>query len=312
MANSLKRLGLSAAFALALAPTAKADIALPGDKTFPESIASTADGTLFVSSPGAGGIIRVKPGQTPDQFIEPGAFETRSTFGVLADEKAGILWVCSNDISFLGVQGPSKVEGAFLKAFDLKSGEGKASYKLPGAKDLCNDMAVAPDGTVLVADSFAPHILQLAPGGKSLDVWLEDAQFTPPPKGAGLDGIIFGGDGNLYTNLFNDPKLLRVDVKDGKPGTVTKLKTSRELKLSDAMRGADGNSWLMIEGVGKLDRVTVDGDNARIDTLKDGIDGPTGVTKVGDKAFVTEGQLPKLFAGKGERLPFKVYEVPLK
>ena len=315
MANILSRLGLTAAFALSFAPAAMADIALPGDMTFPESIGSTSDGTLFVGSPGAGGVIRVQPGQKPEQFIKPAAFGTRSLFGVLADEKAGVLYVCSNDLTALGAPGPSKVEGAYLKAFDLKTGEGKASYKLPGAHDVCNDMTVAADGGLLVTNTFGPQIYRLAPGGKALEVWAEDSQFTPPAKGAGLDGIVIGGDGNVYTNTFTEGKMFRVEVKDGKAGKVTQLKPSRPTKLTDAMRDADGSSFLMIEGSGNLDRVTIDGDTAKLDTLKDGIDGPTGVTKVGDKAYVTEGQLTHLFGGaggKGQHLPFKVYEVPLK
>ena len=315
MTSILSRLGVTAAFALAFAPLAHADVALPGDMTFPESISSTADGTLFVGSPGAGGVIRVQPGQKPEQFIKPAAFGTRSLFGVLADEKAGLLYVCSNDLTALGAPGPSQVDGAFVKAFDLKTGEGKASYKLPGPHEICNDMTVAPDGGLLVTDTFGPQIFRLAPGGKELEVWSQDPQFAPPAKGAGLDGIIIGGDGNVYTNTFTEGKMFRVDVKDGKAGKVTQLKTSRPTKLTDAMRDADGNSFLMIEGSGNLDRVTIDGDTAKLDTLKDGIDGPTGVTKVGDKAYVTEGQLSHLFGGaggKGQHLPFMVYEVPLK
>ena len=299
---------------LTLAAPARAEIALPGDHAFPESIASTVDGTLYVSSPGAGGVLRVEPGQAAKTWVAPGAYGTRSTFGVLADETSGMLWVCSNDISALGVAGPSTVKGAFLKGFDLKSGAGKVSAQLPGAKALCNDMAIAPDGSVLVTNSLAPEVLRLKPGGKTLEVWAQSPMFQPPKQGAGLDGIVFGGDGNLYVDLFNDAKLFRIDVKDGAPGKVTELKPSRGLKLTDALRAAEGSSFLMIEGAGSLDRVTVDGDAAKVDTLKQGMDGPTGVTTVGTKAYVSEGQLPKLFGhpSGGPTLPFKVYEVPLK
>ena len=313
IATSLRRLGLAASLTLgATAAHAAGDIALPGDRVFPESIASTADGTLYVGSPAAGGVMRIAPGGKPEMWIKPGAYDTRSTFGLLADEKSGTLWVCSNDITGFGVAGPTKVPGAYLKGFDLKTGDGKVSAALPGSPALCNDIAVAPDGSVLVTDTLAPLILVLKPGATKLDVWAQDPLFTPPAKGAGLDGIIFGNDGNIYTDLFNDPKLLRIDVKDGKPGKVTQLKTSQPVLLTDAMRDWEGSSFLMIEGSGKLDRVTIDGDNAKIDTLKDGMDGPTGVTKVGDTAYVTEGQLPKLFKNMPPTLPFKATAVPLK
>ena len=68
-------------------------IALPGDRAFPESITSTRDGTLYTGSIAAGGIVRIRPNRAPEIWIKPGAFGTGSTFGVLADERSGTLWV---------------------------------------------------------------------------------------------------------------------------------------------------------------------------------------------------------------------------
>ena len=58
----------------------------------------------------------------------------------------------------------------------------------------------------------------------------------------------------------------------------------------------------MIEGGGCLDRVTVTGDNVAIETIKDGFLQPTGVTRDGNTAWVTEGQLSRL---KGEARGFR-------
>ena len=266
-------LGLLLSFALGLAATgakaAPSDIALPDDRAYPESITSTADGTLYVGSIAAGGVVRIKAGSSqPESWIKPAAFDTRSTFGVLADERSQTLWVCSNDISALGVQGPSAVRGSALKGFDLKSGAGKVSAALPGERALCNDMAVGPDGSVYVTNSLAPQILRLKPGAHELEVWASDPGFVPPAQGAGLDGILFGADGALYVDTFNKAELFRVEVTDGRAGKVTRLQTSRPLVLSDALRAAEGKSFLMIEGEGRLDRVTVEGDTAKIETLR--------------------------------------------
>jgi len=96
--------------------------------------------------------------------------------------------------------------------FDLATGDGKFSALFPGKTNLCNDMTVASDGTLYVTNSLTPQILQLKPGSKTLDVWVEDQQFQPP-SGAGLDGIAIGGDGNIYVNTFNGGKFFRVEVK---------------------------------------------------------------------------------------------------
>src|ERR1041385_8824347 len=59
---------------------------LSSDRAFPESITASADGALYVGSPAVGGITRIPRGATRDEpWLKPGAFDTRSTFGVLAD-----------------------------------------------------------------------------------------------------------------------------------------------------------------------------------------------------------------------------------
>ena len=67
------------------------------DKSFPESVTSTRDGTLYAGSFNLGGVMKVASGGKAEQFIKPGASDSRSTLGVLADEKGGMLYVCSND-----------------------------------------------------------------------------------------------------------------------------------------------------------------------------------------------------------------------
>ncbi len=62
---SLGRLAAVCAIACGLAaPNAfavPASIDLPGDRVFPENLASGSDGTLYVGSLGSGGIFRIKP-----------------------------------------------------------------------------------------------------------------------------------------------------------------------------------------------------------------------------------------------------------
>ena len=171
-----------------LCPLAAADlqVELPGDSVYPESLSASAEGTLYGSSLASGGIWRVKPGAAgADEWIKPGAFGSRSTFGVLVDERKGLLWVCSNDASGIGVNGPGSATGSNLLGFDLVSGAGKVSVPLPGSGNLCNDTAVATDGSVYVTNSLKPQILRLAPGTSRLEVWLESPVFNQPKEGAG-------------------------------------------------------------------------------------------------------------------------------
>lgn len=300
-----------------MAEPAKAQtIPLPSNQAYPESITAANDGTLYVGSFASGGVTRIDPRTSKaEAWIKPGAYGTRSTLGVLADDASNTLWVCSNDLSAAGVPGPSAAKGSALKGFDLKTGQGKVSAQFPGSRTLCNDMAVGPDKAVYVTNTRAPQILRLAPGSNKLEVWATSPAFEPPEKGGGLDGIAFGSDGNIYVNTFTKGELFRVKWNNGKAGEITRLQTSRPTSLTDALRPSNGGTFLMIEGTGSVDRVAIEGDRANIETLKQGFIGPTGVAQTGSTAWVSEGQLSYLLdpskKGQSPNLPFKVYAVPL-
>jgi outer membrane protein assembly factor BamB len=256
--------------------------------------------------------VKAAPGGKPEQFIQPGSGGSRSVLGVLADEKAGTLYVCSNDITGFGVPGPGDTKGAWLKTFDLATGAPKGSFALKDQKSLCNDIAVSSDGTAYVSDSFAPYVYSLKPGGKELEVWASDPLLAPAKDGVGLDGIAVGADGNLYVTTYVPAKLFRIAVKDGKPGAIAELKPSRPLERADAMR-AFGDGFLLIEGTGKLDKVTVKGDTAEIATIKDGLAEPVSVTQVGGTGWVAEGKLSYVIGdNKGKDPgPFAIMPVEL-
>jgi hypothetical protein len=67
----------------------------------------------------------------------------------------------------------------------------------------------------------------------------------------------------------------------------------------------------MVEGNGSLDRVTISGDAATIETLASSLDGPTSFATTNGVAWVTEGQLAHLFDRKKgpPRLPFEITPV---
>jgi hypothetical protein len=295
---------------LALAQTAP--VGVP-DKSFPESLTSTKDGTLYAGSFNLGGVVKAAPGGKAEQFIKPGTAGSRSVLGVLADEKSNTLYVCSNDITGFGVPGPGDTKGAWLKTFDLSSGAPKGSFPLKDPKSLCNDIAVGGDGTAYITDSFTPIVYSLKPGGTALDVWATDPLLAPAKDGVGLDGIAIGADGNVYVTTYIPAALFKIAVKDGKAGAVTALKTSRPIDHADAMR-AFGDSFLLIEGAGRLDKVSVKGDEAQIETIKDGFAEPVSVTQVGDTAWVAEGKLSYIIGDNKEKDPgpFTLKPVALK
>lgn len=313
VANGCAAALLSLVSIAAMAET-PASIALPGDTAYPENITGTANGVLYVSNLSGGGILRIAPKKQPEVWIKPGDYGSGSTLGILADEARNLLWVCSNDMSMLGIASPGKEKGSALKAFDIKTGKGVVSAPFPATPSICNDIAIDSAGDVYVTNTMAPEVLKLSADRKSLTLWKTDPKLAPN-GGGGLDGIAFGRDGHLYVNKIGSGELLRIDVKAGVAGAVTPLQPSRPLTMPDGLRLArDGSSFLMIEGGGSVDRVTIDGDTAKIVTIKDGYTVPTGVFEHGDTLWISEGQngylLDPALKGQKPTLPFHVYSLP--
>jgi len=279
------------------------EITLPGTRVFPESITSTANGTLIVGSLGHGNVSRIAPGKTTaEEWIKPGTGGLNQVLGVYADEKGKTLWVCSNNLDKNG-------EATSVKAFDLTTGTLTGTYPLPGADALCNDIAVAADGTAYVSDTRQASILLLKRGSKDLELAAKD------PLLGGADGLAFGDKTILYVNCVTTGKLLRLDLgPDGKSKGVIDLKLSRPLERPDGMRAIGKNRLLLAENSGKMDIVTFDGQNALIKTIKEGLESTPGVTATRGMAWIVEGKLnyrndPK-FKDQDPGL-FKMYAVPL-
>lgn len=293
-------------------------IPIPGTKAFPESITSTTDGTLYVGRLGDGGIVRVKPRTRESTiFVQPGASGSRSILGVFADEASNTLWACSNDLRALGAPATGSDTGSALKGFDLKTGTGKRSVSLPGSHAFCNDITVDAHGSVYVTDSANPTILKLSAGATTFDVFAQDSAFSPPQSGgAGLDGIAFGSDGNLYVTTYTAGKLVRVEVKGGRAGRITTLSGNHQLNFPDALRALGSDSFLLVEGSGALDRVVIHGDAFAVTQIHGGFATPTSVARIGRTAWVGEGQLSFFFDASKKNLtpslPFRIYAIPLR
>jgi sugar lactone lactonase YvrE len=272
-------------------------VTVPGATDFPESMTASADGTLFFSSMAGGRIFRAAPGEAQaEEWVKQGTGGLSSALGVLADDRPGTLYACSNDMKAAGIRIPTGNTATALKLFDLKTGTPKGSFDLPGQPTLCNDIAVGADATVYVTDSLAGHVLRLKPGAKAFEVWAHDPRWDV--KGAQLDGIAVLGDGSVYANIFEGDGLYRISVSaDGSAGPITKLQTSHSLYHADGMRAFGPDKLLMVEGEtrGTLDLVTVTGDAAKVDTIKGGFEGPVAVAQVKDMAYVLDVPLKYLF-----------------
>jgi sugar lactone lactonase YvrE len=298
------------AFLLATAVSFAADrateITLPGIRVFPESITSLSNGTLIVGSFGHGNVLRIAPGKTDAvEWIQAGTNGLNTVLGVFADEKNRLLWVCSNKLGPTGDPTP-------VKTFDLDTGAAKDSYVLPGERTLCNDIAVAPDGTAYITDTFGGAVDMLKPGARASDVAARD------PLLAGADGLGFGDKATLYVNSVTADKILRVDLgPEGKSTGITELKLPRALDRPDGMRAVGKQRLILAENSGKMSLVTFTGDNGGtvvLTTLKEVSASTPAVTATKGMAWVAEGKLNDAQdPAMKDQDPgtFKMYTVPL-
>ena len=279
----------------------RAEITFADARIFPESLTSTKDGTLYFGSLGQDAVYRATPKESKAVvFIKPKSNGLQSVLGVFADEKAGTLWVCA---STTGGRGAPVVGETALKAFNLKTGAFKASYAFPN-NGLCNDVAVAKDGTLYAADTTQGRVLRLKKGATALDVWASD-----PVVLATVDGLAILDDGALYANSVGQSTLMRIPITaDGSAGAIVKLAPSRPLQGPDGMRSVGKMTLLLVEG-GRLDEVTIQGDKAEVKVIREGMPGITAVTLTGKTAYVAEARLNERNTTT-EIAPFRAIGIP--
>ncbi|MGV3591817.1 MAG: SMP-30/gluconolactonase/LRE family protein [Gammaproteobacteria bacterium] len=308
ISSAITLLSLTALSATVFAQREPGDIRIDDTAVFPESVTSSADGTIYIGSV-KGNVYRTLPDDnvahawirhSPENGI-------LTILGVLADDAHDTLWLCSAPNFF----GPERSEGVTaLHAYDLQSGTQKGKWDFPGG-GTCNDITIAADGTAFASDTAGGRILTLAPGANELTVWGSD------PALVGIDGLAFTEGGALIVNNVRSNELIRVDRNpDGTMGTLTSLMLNLELGGPDGIRLVSGNRFIQAEGtVGRIHLADIDGDRATITVLDDSLISSPGVTVVGNTAYAIEsniqylldpnlrGQEPEMFSLKAIRLP---------
>jgi streptogramin lyase len=274
-------------------------LALPGQAYFPENLNAGADGTLYVGSLTTGQVVAFDDGATePRTVIAAGAHGVTGVTGVLVQDDT--LWLGSIDTTF---QRPTEI-----RSFTL-TGEPKATYPL-AANYFVNDLAFDKQGNLYATDSFSGSIQRLKAGGTAFETYVQDARLAPATQGAfGLDGIVIGAAGNaIYVNKLDSSQLFKI----GEDKTITEVTVTPPLAGPDGMRAIDDDTLLVIEGgANRLSRVEIHGTAATSTPLSSDLDQPTGVAISRGSAWVSEGQLGRLFTGQTPNLPFSVTRVAL-
>jgi sugar lactone lactonase YvrE len=291
------RIATAALTAILLAGTARAaEIAYPAPRIFPESITATARGELITGS-GDGTIWRARPGDAQTKaWLSPAQTGGGTMLGVYADDKAKTLWTC-----FLA--GPTR--STEVRAFDLASGAPRGVYPL-GKDEVCNDFAVARDGTLYISETRKGIVYRLRKGGTALENWFTD------PRLAALDGIALDSDGTLYLTTVATSHAFRMTFgKGGTPGTLTELTLSRPMDRGDGLRALGKGRFLIAEGgpAGGVAIATVKGDALDLAMIPGSKPGATSAVKVGGDIWMVVPKLAFMRSPDQDPGPYAIYSV---
>jgi len=268
-----------------------AEILIVDAKSSPESLTMAPGGALIVGSASTPFIYKVARGSTTaEKFVDasaegPGTF----FFGMLADASTNTLWACQ--LTPVPNTTPVKRHTA-LRGFDLNTGAQKVRWNLPGESNTCNDFSIGPDKALYITDTTNNKIYKLPAGASSAELFLEDRALN------GIDGITFL-NGTLYVNNVFSNNLYRIPVDaSGKAGTPVDIWMDQPIKGPDGMRAANGKLLVAENGSGKISVITVNGDKASVQVIKEGLKTPTAVEPAGDTIWIAERG-----AGKAVSIP---------
>jgi hypothetical protein len=301
---------------------------------YPTAIASSADGTMFVTGI-AGAIVKYVPTSLEAQVIVQPVNPSVIPPGLIVDDRTKTLWVCGNIFDdFTKLAGPHPAVYAY--DFDGKP-KSPALYPLPpvapGANlGTCADLTLDPTGGLLITDQFSGAIFQLASpigAGSTVKLWSADPLLAPaykkPPEGPytppfGGKGITVNGN-SLYVSNFYNAELIKIALKsDGTAGAAVRMKLQGKITNPSALRTIDATHMLVVDDSweqpshiaedgtvsgplldqpGAVDELELTSTEGGVETwtvipLRNGIKGPSGLTVANGSLWVTEGQAAPL------------------
>ncbi|KAF0811817.1 hypothetical protein IGB42_03627 [Andreprevotia sp. IGB-42] len=288
--------------------TAPAALALPDD-WYPESVARDADGAFYAGSWRQGAVVRIAADGSSRMLVPPGSNGLANVQGVLVDETAQLLWVCSGNMGFTTVpQTPSA-----LKSYALASGKPVASYLLPD-RGYCNDLVQDSHGTLYVSDSKNPRVLRLPRDGAALQVWLALADHPAGKDGFFFNGIALDGDDQLYlSEVSATDHLLRIGITaDGTPAAPATIRFARPLKNADAIRSAGPGRLVIFESNafgndgpygGQISIASISDNTGTLQTLVAGLNDPSSGVVADGRVYFIESKYGLLIKRTQDKLP---------
>jgi DNA-binding beta-propeller fold protein YncE len=180
------------------------------DRLFvPEGIAyDPATRAFFVSSQFKRKIVRIDPSGAVQDFVTSGRDGLWMVFGIAVDPTRRLLWAVSTAEPVMERYSMVDENATGIFAFDIQTGALSHKYVLPDRSPAhrFDDITVGATGRVFASDGGSGMVYTVAPGGKSLEV------FVPAGTIQGPNGLVTTPDGRwLYVSDYAG-FIFRVDM----------------------------------------------------------------------------------------------------
>lgn len=143
-----------------------------------------------------------------------------------------------------------------------------------------------------ISDTANGRIYRLPVGATIAGLYMESRLLS------GIDRITFL-NGVLYVNNVFFNKLYRIPVDaSGKPQPPVDIWMDAPVKGPDGVRAVNGKLLLAENGAGKIDALSISGDNAHVTVLKDELNTPTAAEPAVNTIWIAERG-----AGKADLIP---------
>ena len=171
------------------------------DRVFvPEGIAyDPATRAFFVSSQYKRKIVRIDPSGAVQDFVTSGRDGLWMVFGIAVDPTRRLLWAVSTAERVMERYSMVDENATGVFAFDIQTGALSHKYVLSDRSPAhrFDDITVSPNGRVFASDGGSGMVYTVAPGGKSLEV------FVPAGTIQGPNGLVTTPDGRwLYVSDY--------------------------------------------------------------------------------------------------------------
>ncbi|MFI1157437.1 SMP-30/gluconolactonase/LRE family protein [Streptomyces sioyaensis] len=286
---------------------------LPGDRVYPEGIAADPrTGDIYVGSYATGAVYKATPGRHAARIFLPSGTDGRTTANGLKVDRAGRLWVIDST--------------AGVAVYDLHDRKLIARFDVTGsAKSFVNDLAIAPDGSAYLTDSYRGVLYRVTPrqlaraaahGGRAELTTAYDLTPALPPAPAGgvtLNGIVADPSGRyLLTVDMTAGTLYRVDLASGAVRQVAQH--GGDVVHGDGLEMRGNTLWAVHNVTNTISRWKVgdDGASARMvrRITERTLQIPTTMVCSGGRMLVVRSQFDKGGPmGPGTPQPFTVAEV---